>query len=106
MGNLIETATSTVHVPGGTAFPFSPVRFHSPRAESPPVDHYADAVFSKPGRCWRMVYEHGDAGRPEHCAEPVEWVGNHHLAGGKRIRVWTCECHLEGVERPERVDHR
>jgi len=34
------------------------------------------------------------------------WVGNHHLAGGKRIRVWTCEGHLEGVERPERVDHR
>jgi hypothetical protein len=24
----------------------------------------------------------------------------------KRIRVWTCEGHLEGVEKPERVDHR
>jgi hypothetical protein len=53
-----------------------------------------------------MVYESGDAGRPEHCSEPVVWVGNHRLSGGEQIRVWSCEGHREGVEKAERVDHR
>jgi len=69
------------------------------------VDHYADAVFSEPGRCWRMVQQAG-VGAPDHCSDPVVWVGNHRLSGGKRIRVWSCEGHREGVEQPERVDHR
>jgi hypothetical protein len=25
------------------------------------LDHYADAVFSEPGRCWRMVHTSGAA---------------------------------------------
>jgi len=69
------------------------------------VHHYADAVFSEPGRCWRMVQKPG-VGAPDHCPEPVVWVGNHRLSGGKRIRVWSCEGHVKGVEQAERVDHR
>jgi hypothetical protein len=34
------------------------------------------------------------------------WVGNHRLSGGKQIRVWSCDGHLEGVEGAVRVDHR
>jgi len=72
------------------------------------TDHYADAVFSEPGRCWRFVYrsDPGTQGQPMHCPESIRWVGNHYLAGGKRIRVWSCDGHLEGVEKPERVRHR
>lgn len=64
-----------------------------------PMDYYADAVFSEPGRCWRMVYDGEGSGRPMHCPEPVVWVGNHRLAGGRQIRVWSCDGHREGVER-------
>ena len=69
------------------------------------MDHYADAVFPEPGRCWRMVQTAG-VGAPDHCSEPVVWVGNHRLSGGKRIRVWSCDGHREGVEEPESVGHR
>jgi hypothetical protein len=69
------------------------------------LDHYADAVFSEPGRCWRgWITQYGaQPGRPDHCEEPVVWVGFHHLSGpkgkkGKRIRVWSCEGRREGVE--------
>jgi len=51
------------------------------------TDHYADVVFSEPGRCWRMVYEIAGVGRPTFCPEPVTVDGNHHLVGGKQIRV-------------------
>jgi hypothetical protein len=70
----------------------------------PRVDHYADAVFSEPGRCWRMVQMPG-VGAPDFCSEPVVWVGNHRIVGGKQIRVWSCEGHVEGVEEAERVGH-
>jgi hypothetical protein len=72
------------------------------------VDHYAEAAFSEPGRCWRMVQQAG-VGAPAHCSEPVVWVGNHQLSGGKQIRVWSCRrrrgdqhgfveiAHVEGV---------
>ncbi len=39
------------------------------------TDHYAEAVQSKPGQCWR------------------------------RIRVWNCEGHREGVEKPKPWTH-
>jgi hypothetical protein len=52
-----------------------------------------------------MVQKPG-VGAPDHCPEPVVWVGNHRLSGGKRIRVWSCEGHVKGVEQAERVDHR
>jgi hypothetical protein len=54
-------------------------------------NHYADAVFSEPGRCWRMVHDGEGSGRPTFWEEPVVWVGNHQLVGGKQIRVWSCE---------------
>lgn len=66
----------------------------------PPVDHYADAVFSEPGRCWRMVHDGEGSGRPTFYEEPVVWVGNHHLVGGKQVRVWSCDGHVEGVIEP------
>jgi len=47
------------------------------------LDHYADAVFSSPGRCWRMVQQAG-VGAPAHCSEPVVWVGNHRSAVASR----------------------
>ena len=55
------------------------------------TDHYADAVFSEPGRCWRMVHDGEGSGRPTFCEEPVVWVGNGRLTGGKRVRVWSCQ---------------
>lgn len=64
------------------------------------TDHYVDAVFSEPGRCWRMIQTAG-VGAPDHCSESVAWVGNHRLSGGKQIRVWSCEGHREGLEEPE-----
>jgi hypothetical protein len=67
---------------------------------------YAGAVFSEPGQCWRFVYRSPDDGRPEHCPEPVVWAGDHRLKGGKRIPVGSCEGHVEGVERPERVAYQ
>jgi hypothetical protein len=69
-------------------------------------DHYAEAAFSEPGRCWRMIANPDGTGHPKHCPEPVVRVGNHLLAGGKRIRVWSCDGHREGLEQAERVDHR
>jgi hypothetical protein len=70
------------------------------------LDHHADAVFSEPGRCWRMVHRSDAEGQATHCPEPVVWVGDHRLKGGKRIRVWSCDGHVEGVEKRERVAHR
>jgi hypothetical protein len=34
------------------------------RSRDPAVDHYAEAVFSERGRCWRFVYRGPDNGRP------------------------------------------
>jgi hypothetical protein len=68
-----------------------------------PGDWYAEAVFSERGRCWRMVHEIAGVGRPTFCKEPVVWVGNHHLVGGKQIRVWSCEGHREGVQGARKV---
>jgi len=69
------------------------------------VDHYADAVFAEPGRCWRFIQQAG-VGAPANCSEPVVWVGNHRLNCGKGIRVWSCDGHREGLEEPESVGHR
>ncbi len=41
---------------------------------SNPLDHYADAVFSEPGRCWRMIQQAG-VGAPDHCSEPGNYGG-------------------------------
>jgi hypothetical protein len=34
------------------------------------------------------------------------WAGTTRLKGGKRIPVWSCEGHREGVDDTERVGHR
>lgn len=62
------------------------------------MDHFADSVFAEPGRCWRLVTDF--AGRPDHCPEPVVWVGRTRLSGrdGKLLRLWSCQGHAEGLE--------
>ena len=37
--------------------------------------YYAEAFSPLPGRCFRMVAHHGEAG-PTHCPEPVAWRGS------------------------------
>lgn len=70
------------------------------------MDHHADAVFSEPGRCWRMVADGTGSGRPTHCEEPVEWAGHWRLSGGKRIDVWSCEGHRKGVDEASEWGYR
>lgn len=84
----------------------SHARMSEPAGE--PLSEYLPAgAFSEPGRCWRMVYANAvTLGAPEHCQEQVVWVGNHRLTDGKRIRVWSCDGHVEGLEKRERVAHR
>ncbi len=65
-----------------------------------------DCRAAEPGRCWRLVYDGEGSGRPTFCEKPVAWVGNTRLVGGKQIRVWSCEGHVEGVEETKRVGHR
>jgi len=60
--------------------------------------HYADCVFSEPGRCWRFVASPDGTGRPDFCPEPVVCSGTTRLKGGRRIPVWSCERHRDGVE--------
>lgn len=67
------------------------------------MDHYAQAVYSEPGRCWRFVASPGGTGRPTHCPEPVEWAGTTLLKGVRRIPVWSCDGHREGVDGSERT---
>lgn len=67
--------------------------------------HHGEVVFAEPGRCWRMVQTAG-TGSLDHCSEPVVWVGNFRRAGGKQVRVWSCDGHREGLEEPESVGHR
>ena len=63
------------------------------------MDHYANAVRAEPGICWRMVsrglgYRMGS---PTDCPEPVRWMGRA-VVGKKRMRLWSCEGHSEGLE--------
>jgi hypothetical protein len=69
------------------------------------VEHFADSVFVAPGRCWRLVTDF--AGRPEHCAEPVTWVGRTRLkernGNGRLLRVWSCDGHADDLEARKQV---
>ena len=56
-----------------------------PRAPS-----YAEAFSPLPGRCFRMVAHHGEAG-PAHFAQPVAWRGSWRALNGRRYRVEACE---------------
>jgi hypothetical protein len=62
------------------------------------VDHYANAVRAEPRVCWRMV-SRGPGYRvdtPTDCPEPVRWVGRA-MVGRKRMRLWSCGGHVEGL---------
>jgi hypothetical protein len=48
-----------------------------------------------------MVHNADGTGRPDHCSEPVVWAGDHRLASGKKIRVWSCDGHREAVTEAE-----
>jgi hypothetical protein len=50
------------------------------------LSHYAEVVFSEPGRCWRMIQTAG-AGSPDPCSEPVAWVGNFLLASWEKTNL-------------------
>jgi hypothetical protein len=41
----------------------------------PGAPYYAQAFSPLPGRCFRLVAHHGEAG-PTHCPEPVAWRGS------------------------------
>jgi len=87
-----------------------------PRGDSAPpnnvghmIPHYANAVRAEPGLCWRMVSRPTgyQAGAPTDCFEPVRWIGRA-MVGKKRMRLWSCEGHSEGLEdlRPIRTATR
>jgi hypothetical protein len=63
------------------------------------VDHYANAARAEPGRCFRMVSrdDRYRKGSPTECPEPVRWIGRRQV-GKKRMRLWSCEGHAEGLE--------
>jgi hypothetical protein len=54
--------------------------------------YYANAFSPLPGRCFRMVAHHGEAG-PAHCSEPVTWRGSWRAPSGRRDRIEACEGH-------------
>jgi len=63
------------------------------------VEHYAEAVRGEPGQCFRMVSQPPgyQAGSPTDCLEPVVWIGRR-MVGKKRMRLWSCEGHVDGLE--------
>jgi hypothetical protein len=71
------------------------------------MEHYANAVRAEPGQCWRMV-SRGPGyrmGSPTDCSEPVRWMGRA-IVGKKRMRLWSCEGHIEGLESVRPVNQR
>jgi len=65
------------------------------------MDHYAEAFYVEPGRCWRMVTTDRQ-GMPTHCPEPVEWRGRFKNRQGWHV-VDSCDGHVDdklvGVKR-------
>jgi hypothetical protein len=70
---------------------------------NPPAPHFAESVFAAPGRCWRLVTDF--TGRPDHCSEPVVWMGRYRLSGrdARVVRVYSCEGHMEGLESAQQL---
>jgi hypothetical protein len=58
----------------------------------PGAPYYAQAFSPLPGRCFRMVPHHGEAG-PVHCPEPVAWRGSWRAPNGRRYRIEACNGH-------------
>jgi hypothetical protein len=63
------------------------------------MKHYANAVRAEPGQCWRMVSRPAGyrVDTPSDCLQPVKWIGRRQV-GKKRMRLWSCEGHVEGLE--------
>ena len=71
------------------------------------IDYYANAIRAEPGVCWRMV-SRGAGYRvdtPTDCPEPVRWVGRT-MVGRKRMRLWSCCRHVEGLAQLHAVESR
>lgn len=81
-----------------------PLAGGTPSAYRGSVDHYANAVRAELGQCWRMVSRRTGfrVDTPTDCLEPVRWIGRR-LVGKKRMRLWSCEGHAEGLEDLRRV---
>jgi hypothetical protein len=58
----------------------------------PEAPYYAEAFSLLPGRCFRMVTHHGEAG-PTHCPTPVTWRGSWRAPNGRRYWVDACQGH-------------
>jgi hypothetical protein len=58
----------------------------------PGAPYYAEAFFPLPGRCFRLVAHHGEAG-PTHCPKPVAWRDSWRAPNGRRYQVEACEGH-------------
>jgi hypothetical protein len=59
----------------------------------------AEQVRAEPGACWRMANrEPGhQADTPADCQEAVAWIGST-IVSAQRLRVWSCQAHIEGLE--------
>jgi hypothetical protein len=58
----------------------------------PGAPYYAEAFYPLPGRCFRLVAHHGEAG-PTRCPKPVARRGSWQAPNGRRYRIEACECH-------------
>jgi hypothetical protein len=67
-------------------------------------NRYANAVRAEPGVRWRMVGRGPGyrVGTPTDCPEPVRWTGRA-VIGMKRLRLWSCEKHVKGLEGVRRL---
>lgn len=71
------------------------------------IPHYANAKRIERGVCWRMVSRPPGyrVDTPTDCLEPVRWVGRS-MVGKRRINLWSCEGHSEGLEELNPVPHK
>ena len=71
------------------------------------MDYYANAVRAEPSICWRMVSRPPGyrMGSPMVCPESVRWIGRA-MVGKKRMRLWSCDGHAEGLEDLRSLTHR
>src|SRR5664280_719134 len=72
-----------------------------------PLEHYANAVRAEPNRCWRMASRPPgpQVGSPADCEEPVRRVGRA-VVGRRRMRMWSCDGHVEGLDDLRRLGPR
>jgi hypothetical protein len=66
-------------------------------AGMPGAPNYGEALSPLPGRCFRLVAHHGEAG-PGHCPEPVAWRGSWRAPNGRRDRIKACEGHRPAAD--------